>query len=87
MKKSFDFENGELLLINKPYGWKSFDVVASVRYTIRHHLGKRNIKVGHAGTLDPLATGLMLICTGKLTKQITTYQELWKESLPNLYAP
>lgn len=78
MIKPFDFENGELLLINKPYGWTSFDAVTSIRYAIRHYLGKK-IKVGHAGTLDPLATGLLLICTGKLTKQIESFQNLTKE--------
>ncbi len=78
MKKIFDFENGEVLLINKPYEWTSFDVVTSVRYAIKHYLGKK-IKVGHAGTLDPLATVLLLICTGKFTKKIYEFQELEKE--------
>ena len=78
MKKAFDFENGEVLLINKPYGWTSFDVVTSVRYAVKHHLGKK-IKVGHAGTLDPLATGLLLICTGKFTKKINQFQDMDKE--------
>jgi len=79
LKKSFDFENGELLLINKPYEWTSFDVVTSVRYAIKHYTGRKKIKVGHAGTLDPLATGLLLICTGKYTKKINQYQDLGKE--------
>jgi tRNA pseudouridine55 synthase len=72
--KQFDFINGELLLVDKPYGWTSFDVVNSLRYTIKKGLGIKKIKVGHAGTLDPLATGLLIICTGKLTKQIETFQ-------------
>lgn len=79
MKKVFDFENGELLLINKPHGWTSFDVVTSVRYAIKHYTGRKKIKVGHAGTLDPLATGLLLICTGKFTKKIMQFQNLRKE--------
>lgn len=73
----FDFEKGELLLVNKPYEWTSFDVVKKIRYTIEKKLGKK-IKVGHAGTLDPLATGLLLICTGKATKEITGFLELDK---------
>lgn len=79
MKKTFAFETGELLLINKPYEWTSFDVVTSVRYAIKHYLGKKKVKVGHAGTLDPLATGLLLICTGKFTKKISQFQEFEKE--------
>ncbi len=68
--RNFNFEEGELLLINKPYGWTSFDVVGKIRNSLK----PKKIKVGHAGTLDPLATGLLIICTGKLTKQIDTYQ-------------
>lgn len=71
----FDFANGELLLINKPYTWTSFDVVGKIRNTIK----PLKVKVGHAGTLDPLATGLLIVCTGKLTKQIDTYQAEDKE--------
>lgn len=76
---NFDFENGELLLINKPYKWTSFDVVLSIRYAVKRYTGKKKIKVGHAGTLDPLATGLLLVCTGKFTKNIIEYQNLEKE--------
>src|SRR5690554_3433567 len=65
-----DFKEGRVLLINKPLGWSSFDVVNKIRISFRQHLGIKKIKVGHAGTLDPLATGLLLICTGKATKQI-----------------
>ena len=71
----FNFTEGELLLINKPYQWTSFDVVSK----IRNMLKPLKLKVGHAGTLDPLATGLLIICTGKLTKQIDTYQAEEKE--------
>lgn len=77
--RSFDFDAGEVLLFDKPYGWSSFDVVNKVRYQIRNYLGKRNIKVGHAGTLDPLASGLLMICTGKATKRIEDLQAGEKE--------
>lgn len=65
-----NFAAGELLLIDKPLGWTSFDVVSK----IRNALNPLRIKIGHAGTLDPLATGLLIICTGKLTKSIEQYQ-------------
>jgi len=75
------FHEGKLLLLDKPLGWTSFDLVNKVRGIIeRHHKLKRlSIKVGHAGTLDPLATGLMLVCTGRMTKKIDTYQGMPKE--------
>lgn len=73
------FEQGEILLINKPYKWTSFDVVAKLRTLIRTYYKIPKIKVGHAGTLDPLATGLLIICTGKFTKRIDEYQGLEKE--------
>ena len=69
-KSQYDFEEGQIVLIDKPLKWTSFDVVNKVRYLIRNHFGLKKIKVGHAGTLDPLATGLLVICTGKFTKQI-----------------
>jgi tRNA pseudouridine55 synthase len=75
----FDFENGEILLINKPYEWTSFDVVSSVRYAVKRYTANKKIKVGHAGTLDPLATGLLIVCTGKYTKKIESIQGLEKE--------
>ena len=65
-----DFLDGQVLLIDKPREWTSFDVVNKVRYAIRKGGGFRKIKVGHAGTLDPLATGVLVICTGRMTKQI-----------------
>ncbi|TKC07936.1 tRNA pseudouridine(55) synthase TruB [Pedobacter polaris] len=71
----FDFAAGELLLINKPYKWTSFDVVGKIRNSLK----PLKLKVGHAGTLDPLATGLLILCTGKLTKQIDTFQAEEKE--------
>lgn len=73
--KNFNFPEGELLLINKPYNWTSFDVVGKIRNSMK----PLKLKVGHAGTLDPLATGLLIICTGKLTKQIDTFQAEEKE--------
>lgn len=69
-----NFQSGAVLLIDKPIGWTSFDVVNKIRGKIRHTLGIKKIKVGHAGTLDPLATGLLIVCTGKLTKDIDSLQ-------------
>ncbi|MET4083592.1 tRNA pseudouridine55 synthase [Pedobacter sp. UYP30] len=73
--KDFNFAEGELLLFNKPYKWTSFDVVGKIRNSLK----PLKLKVGHAGTLDPLATGLLILCTGKLTKQIDTFQVEEKE--------
>jgi tRNA pseudouridine55 synthase len=70
-----DFLQGETLLVDKPLGWTSFDVVNKLRWNIKQALRIKNIKVGHAGTLDPLATGLLVICTGKHTKRIEEYIE------------
>jgi tRNA pseudouridine55 synthase len=75
----FQFELGEVLLINKPYTWTSFDVVGKMRSVIRQRMGIRKIKIGHAGTLDPLATGLLILCTGKFTRRIDEFQGLEKE--------
>lgn len=72
------FLAGQLLLIDKPLKWTSFQVVNKIRWAIRKTYGIKKIKVGHAGTLDPLATGLMLICTGKMTKQIEQFMGLDK---------
>jgi tRNA pseudouridine55 synthase len=76
---SFQFEHGEIILVNKPYHWTSFDVVNFVRYYIKSQPGLKKIKVGHAGTLDPLATGLLILCTGRMTKQIEQFKEFDKE--------
>ncbi len=73
-----DFTAGQLLLINKPLTWTSFDVVNKVRFVLRKYTGNKKIKVGHAGTLDPLATGLLIVCTGKFTKRIDDYQGMPK---------
>lgn len=69
-----DYLNGEVLLVDKPLNWTSFQVVNKLRWHIRQTFNLKKIKVGHAGTLDPLATGLLVICTGKMTKQIDTFQ-------------
>ncbi len=74
-----DFKNGQVLLIDKPLEWTSFQAVNKLRWAIRKTFGIKKIKVGHAGTLDPLATGLLVICTGKMTKQINTFQGQQKE--------
>jgi tRNA pseudouridine55 synthase len=73
------YQEGQILLIDKPLNWTSFQVVNKVRWLIRKQFNLKKIKVGHAGTLDPLATGLLIICTGKFTKQIDTYQAQEKE--------
>ena len=74
----FDFQNGELILIDKELNWTSFDVVSKLRNAIKKKLDLKKIKVGHAGTLDPLATGLLIICTGKMTKRIDEFSCLDK---------
>ena len=74
MKRAQDYLDGQLLLIDKPLEWTSFQVVNKLRWHIRQAFNLKKIKVGHAGTLDPLATGLLIICTGKMTKQIDTFQ-------------
>lgn len=73
-KELGDFMEGQILLIDKPLEWTSFDVVNKVRGHLRHALKVKKIKVGHAGTLDPLATGVLVVCTGKATKRIETLQ-------------
>lgn len=100
-----DFKKGEIILINKPYQWTSFDVVNKLRIVLKKYhsaisdselqtlpdipiaIGNQNskLKVGHAGTLDPLATGLLIICTGKLTKQIDSFQAQEKEYTGSFY--
>ncbi len=74
-----DYKNGQVLLIDKPLEWTSFQVVNKLRWHIRQQFDIKKIKVGHAGTLDPLATGLLIICTGKQTKSIHEYQGQIKE--------
>ena len=74
-----DYTEGHTLLINKPLQWTSFDVVKKIRNTLRIALQVKKIKVGHAGTLDPLADGLLIVCTGKFTKRINEFQAQEKE--------
>ncbi len=81
----YHFVEGQLLLIDKPLTWTSFDVVNKIRFLIRQQLNLKKIKVGHAGTLDPLASGLLLVCTGKMTKQIDVLQGHDKEYIATLY--
>ena len=76
--KDYDFLNGAVLLVNKPKDWTSFDVVNKIRFKIKRLLKVKKIKVGHAGTLDPMATGLLIICTGKFTKRIDEFQGMPK---------
>lgn len=79
MLKVDDYLSGQVLLIDKPLHWTSFQVVNKLRWEIRQAFKLKKIKVGHAGTLDPLATGLLIICTGKMTKEIDTFQGQMKE--------
>ena len=84
-KTSFNFPEGEILLFDKPYEWSSFDVVNKIRLVIRRKTGINKIKIGHAGTLDPLATGLLILCTGKFTKKIEEIQVQDKEYTGTFY--
>ena len=79
-----NFKEGEVLYFDKPYRWTSFALVNKVRYHISRRLGVKKIKVGHAGTLDPLATGVMIVCTGKATKRIEEFQYHTKEYIATL---
>ncbi|MCZ4317549.1 tRNA pseudouridine(55) synthase TruB [Aequorivita viscosa] len=74
-----DYKEGQVILIDKPLEWTSFQAVNKIRWLIKKSFGIKKIKVGHAGTLDPLATGLLIICTGKFTKRIDTFQAQEKE--------
>lgn len=75
---TIDYKEGAMLLVDKPLGWTSFDVVNKIRYALTKRLGTKKLKVGHAGTLDPLATGLLLICIGKFTKKLNDFQDFDK---------
>ncbi len=78
------FREGQMLLINKPLEWTSFDVVNKIRYLLKRQFNIKKIKVGHAGTLDPLATGLVIVCTGKATKQIDRYMGMEKQYVADI---
>ncbi len=79
-----DWKEGVVLLFDKPLHWTSFNLVSKVRSLLRHKYGLKKIKVGHAGTLDPLATGLLVVCVGKATKQVPTLQGLPKEYIADI---
>ena len=80
----WDFEEGEVLAFDKPLHWTSFDLVAKIRWNLCQKLGRKKLKVGHTGTLDPLATGVVVICTGKKTKLIDQLQYDVKEYIATL---
>lgn len=79
-----NFEEGQILYFDKPFRWTSFNLVAKVRWILCHRLGVKKLKVGHAGTLDPLATGVLIVCTGRATKQIDELQAGTKEYVATL---
>lgn len=78
------YKEGRILLFDKPLNWTSFNLVSKVRILLRNYLKIKKIKVGHAGTLDPLATGLLIVCTGKATKKIYQFQEMKKEYIATI---
>lgn len=80
-----DFKGGEILIVDKPYKWTSFDAVKRLRGAIQRRLGVKKFKVGHAGTLDPLATGVLIICTGGATKKIDSLQAGEKEYVATIF--
>ena len=82
--EAFDFQKGEILVFDKPLNWTSFDLVHKVRYIICKKLNIKKLKVGHAGTLDPKATGILVLCTGKATSKIETLQADEKEYVATL---
>ncbi len=84
LKNTYDFTGGEVLLFDKDSDWSSFDLVQRVRNSLCRKMGIKKLKTGHAGTLDPLATGLMIICTGKATKRIEEFQAEEKEYIATL---
>ena len=79
-----DFKTGIIISFDKPLTWTSFGLVSKVRYLLCKHIGEKKLKVGHAGTLDPLATGVLIVCTGKATKQIDSLQAKTKEYIATL---
>ena len=80
-----DFQTGQILLIDKPLHWTSFQAVNKMKWVLKSKLGLKKIKIGHAGTLDPLATGLLIVCTGKFTKKISDIQSQHKEYTGTFY--
>ena len=80
-----DFEKGGVILVNKPYQWTSFQAVNKIKVRLKHYFNTKKVKIGHAGTLDPLATGLLIVCVGKFTKKIEEYQAQEKEYTGTFY--
>lgn len=80
-----EFTEGQIILLDKPLTWSSFQAVNKVKWSLKKHLALKKIKVGHAGTLDPLATGLLIVCTGKFTKRISELQGMEKEYTGTFY--
>lgn len=85
MPELSDVVSGTMIMVDKPLEWTSFDVVNKIRYAIRKKFHLKKFKVGHAGTLDPMASGLLIICTGKMTKLIDQYQAQEKEYVGTMY--
>lgn len=83
-KDEATYPGGIVFIVDKPYGWTSADVVRKVKFSIQRWFGKKNIKVGHAGTLDPLATGVLLVCAGKATRMAETLQSQKKEYIAEI---
>ncbi|MDG5799348.1 tRNA pseudouridine(55) synthase TruB [Marinilabiliaceae bacterium ANBcel2] len=79
-----EYREGCIILIDKPFKWTSFNVVSKIRVLLKHYMGIKKIKTGHAGTLDPLATGLLILCTGKATKSIDTLVNSEKEYIADI---
>jgi tRNA pseudouridine55 synthase len=79
-----NFVDGEVLFFDKPYQWTSFDLVKKVRWMLKKKFNYAKLKVGHAGTLDPLASGLLIVCTGRATKKINTFQDQEKEYIAGI---
>ena len=86
MKKlsEYDFQAGEVIVMNKPRTWTSFGIVKRARWLISKYLDIKRVKIGHAGTLDPLASGVLILCTGKMTKQIEKFQAHEKEYIAHI---
>ncbi|MBE6204495.1 MAG: tRNA pseudouridine(55) synthase TruB [Alistipes sp.] len=82
--RDIDFKEGYIAVIDKPLEWTSTDVVRKIKYTLQHRLGYRKIKIGHAGTLDPLATGVLIVCIGKATKMVNALQAEEKEYIADI---
>ncbi len=83
--RDVDFKEGYIAIIDKPLEWTSTDVVRKIKYALQHRLGYKKIKIGHAGTLDPLATGVLIVCIGKATKMVNDLQAEEKEYVADIF--